>query len=160
MTKDEQTIANLNLQFISYAKAHGKLYWLNDTKQKRIIAVPSKKATTSLFYGALFLCEDYENNKHKLHSYYNNSIPYTNATMKEDLYDFSKIIAIPILFSNLKDIEKNNYKMGEPVECACFVANSCNENTRYAISKPYHRMKSVDAKSFIKLVKEKSNGRS
>lgn len=157
MTVDEQCAANLNLNFISYAITHGKLYWLNDTKRKRVISIPSNKST-SLIYGGLFLCEDYESNKHKLHAYYNNSIPFTGNTVIEDLYDLSDITAIPIIFSSLKSIEHNEFKRGEPVECSCFVANFFNQLVEDAVRKPYHRMKGVDAVSFIKSVKERTNG--
>lgn len=157
MTIEEQCAANLNLKLISYAIIHGKLYWLNDTKKKRIISIPSNRST-SLIYGGLFLCEDYENNKHKLHAYYNNSIPFTGNTVIEDLYDFSEVTAIPIVFSSLKDIEQNDYKKGIPVECSCFVANFSNRLVGDTVRKPYHKMKGVDAVNFIKSVKEKSNG--
>lgn len=155
MTRQEQSFANLNLKFISYATVHGKLIWVNDTKRKRTIIIPST-TTSSLVYGGLFICEDYNVDKYKLHAYYNNSIPYIGNTALEDIYDLSTNTAIPILFKNIKDIEKNKYEKGTPVECSSFVANFLNSDVNYALSKQYHKMKGVDAKYYIQMIKENS----
>lgn len=157
MTKTEQANANLSLEFISFAQINSKLYWLTDGKRKRLLLMPTKGLTTNLVYGGIFLLKDYENNRHKLHSYYNNSIPYTSMTMIEDLYDFVDVQVTPIKFSSLKCIEVNNYTKGELVECSSFIGNLSNRIVKYNTKRSYYKSKGVDKEHFITLVKENVN---
>ena len=160
MTAKEQNVANLKLQFISFAQIKAKGYWLNDDKQRRIFVQlsPEGSRSTNLFYGGLFLLKGYEENKHKLHSYYNNSFPYLNMTVQEDLYELANATAYPIKFNSLRDVEKCNYEHGTAIECFCFVGNARNKKIQYCMKRRgYYRQNNVDSKSFIQLIKDKKN---
>lgn len=111
-----------------------------------------------MIYGAIYICENYEFEKYKIHAYYNNSIPFTSITMKEDLYDYCELQVTPISFSSLKNIEKSKYKMGEPILCNCFTSNQKNDRVRFVTKRKYYKVKNVDVKNFIKLIKENTIG--
>lgn len=155
MTKKEQKLTGLNLKFVAYAQVKAKAYWVNDNKRKRIFLIPSKGVSTKLMYGAIFLLKNYEENKYKLHAYYNNSFAYLNMTIKEDLYDFSNVIISPIKFNSLKNIELCNYTYGNPIECVCFIGNEKNNKIQNSIKRRrYYKENNVDQKNFIQLIRD------
>ena len=157
ITNQEQTNSRLPFEFVSFAQLNSKMYWLSDGKRRRVFTVPPKRMTTNLIYGGLFVLKDYEHNRHKLHSYYNNSMPYTGGTMIEDLYDLVNVRVTPIKFSSLKNIVDNVYVKGEAVECSSFFGNLVNKDVCYCASKPYHRQKGVDMNNFIRLIKDQTS---
>lgn len=159
MTKHEQECANLDLEFIAFGQISAKMYWLNDTKRKRVFAMVPPIKTTSLVYGGIFLLKDYEHNRYKLHAYYNNSMPYTDCTLIEDLYEMRTVNVIPISFGSLKDLESGKYKKGNPVECFAFFGNPVNKQIQYNAARRYYKLKGVDKDSFIKLIREQVNER-
>jgi hypothetical protein len=156
MTKEEQLKVNLELEFICAAQINSKMYWMNDGKRRRYFIILPTGQTTNLTYGGIFVLKDYEHNKHKLHSYYNNSIPFTSSTMREDLFDMKKGRVTPIRFDSITSIESNQYLKGESVECSFFVGNPSNSRIQYNSNKYYYRTKGVEVISFLKMVKENS----
>ena len=159
MTKHEQECANLDLEFIAFGQISAKMYWMTDTKRKRIFATNPPIKTTSLIYGGIFLLKDYEHNRYKLHTYYNNSIPYTDCILIEDLYEMRNVNVVPISFGSLKDLESGKYKKGNSIECFSFFGNPVNKQIQYNTARRYYKLKGVDGDSFIKLIREKVNER-
>ena len=151
-----QKTLRIDLEFVCFAKASAKMYWLNDSKCKRLFFIPNQGVSTKNVYGALFLLKDYETAKHKLHSFYNNSIPYTGETMCEDLYELTQISIIPIKFNSLSDFEQNKVVTGTSTKCYSFMGNPVNKQVQNSINKKrYYRTKSIDRDSFVGLIKEK-----
>lgn len=151
-TKEEQEKAGLKLHPVMFGQTQAKQFFVNDSKQKRTFIIPSKK--NSFIYGVIYLVQDYEEQKHKLHSYYYNSKPFTEQEMKEDLYSFKKIKVTPISFGSLKDIEHCTYDKGEELDCYCFVGNLNNKKIKHSVEKRYYRINKLFNKSFIEMISE------
>lgn len=161
MIRQEQELTGINLQFVSFGQLQGKPYWITDTKKKRIFCIPSKGRSTKLIYGGLFIVKNYEYDRLKLHSYYNNSIQYTTRTLPSDLYDLAKVTITPIKFDSLINIENNIYSKGRKTECSCFVGNPINERIKFNIARgKYYGIRSVDSNNFITMIKENANVKS
>ena len=154
MTKDYQKLTGIDLEFVCYAKTYARTYWIDDSKKKRRFTVYDKKKSMKTVYGALFHVKDYEKDKHRLHSIYNNSIPFTAQTHREDLYDFVEIQAFPIKFKALQDFLTNNVVVGEPIRCMSFVGNLSNAKVKKYSKTSYHRCTDIDKDNFITLIKE------
>lgn len=144
MLKTNQEKLNANLEFVSAGIINAKRYRLNDTKKYRTFIIP--KNTTNLIYGGIFLVRAYEEEKYKLHAWYNNSIPFTNQTMKEDLFDCQTLIITPL--KKLKPICNVN------IDALCFVGNQHNDIILHSVAKPYWRIKGSDTDSFNKMINE------
>lgn len=156
MTAKEHDIVSLDLDFIAYGQIRGKLYFLNDDKKKRMFAVPSKGNSTKLVYGGIFLLKNYEEQKYKLHSYYNNSEAFTDTTFIEDLFEICEIDVTPIKFDCLSSIENGRYEKGKIIKCETFVGNTYNSKIKNSIKRGrYYRVQNVDAKSFIQMIKDR-----
>jgi hypothetical protein len=157
MTEDEQKKVRLDLEFIGYGVVNAKLYFFNDDKKKRLFINPVKGGSTELVYGGIFKLNDYAVNEHKLHSYYNSSVPFTGYSFLEDIFIPQTIEVKPILFTSLKEIELCTYQRLQGIECLCFVGNPQNKKVKNSIKRGrYYRIRSVDARSFIRLVGEKN----
>lgn len=160
MTKEEQTKIGIDLDFIGYGVTNAKLYFFNDDKKKRLFINPVKGGSIELVYGGIYKLDNYEINKHKLHSYYNNSIPFTGFSFREDIYVPEDIKVEPIIFYSLEEIEKCTYQKLDSIECFCFVGNLQNKKIQHSLSRgKYYRRFSVDARNFIKLVGEKNGSK-
>ena len=157
MTEDEQKKLRLDLDFVGYGEVNAKLYFFNDDKKKRLFINPVKGGSTELVYGGIFRLDDYSVNQHKLHSYYNSSVPFAGYSFREDIFVPQIIEVKPIIFSDLRDIEKCIYGRLKSIECLSFVGNLQNKKIKNSISRGrYYRVHSVDARNFIKLVGEKN----
>lgn len=154
MTKEEQKLIRIKLDFVSFGQIKGKMYWFNDGKKKRLFALPGKGVSTKLIYGGLFKIDEYELQKHRLHAYYYNSLPFTEHNFIEDMYVFKKTIMLPIRFNSLTSLKQNNYIKGEPIECEVFFGNPNNRQIQYNASKHYYKLGGVDTKNFITMIKE------
>jgi hypothetical protein len=153
MTLRERRLNKMNMKLLSYAQTHGKLYWFNDGKKKRIFAMPVKGASTKIIYGALFETQNYEFIKHKLNSYYYNASAFIGENTENDLYVLTNTIAYPIKFDSLSGLQKQQYTKGNPVECEIFIGNLQNKLIKKNHTK-YHKLSGVDVDSFVTLIKE------
>ena len=99
MTKKEQELINIysNLSFVSFGCVKGKIIWYREPTKKKSVLIPSYKPTTKQVYGAIYLLEDYQNNKHRLHSYYGSTEVYNNyltpTLLPLSITTFEKIIS-------------------------------------------------------------------
>lgn len=148
MLKEIQKKLNVKLQFLSAGVINAKRYRLNDTKHYREFIIP--KHTTNLIYGGIFLVRNYDENKYKLHAWHNNSIPFTNQTMKEDLYDCQILKITPIKFKDTV----NTCVCGECISAICFIGNINNKQVKHSINKPYWKIIRNDFDRFYKMVSE------
>lgn len=157
MTKEEQTIGNLNLKFLSYGCIKGKSCWIRDRALKRIYIVPPKGLTTKMVYGGIFAIQDYEENKHKLFSYYSSTSAYTGEESKWDIFAMRQMNVTPIKFNTIKDIKNCTFTTGVPIECSCFIGNPLNARIKYNSERyRYYKVPGIDIKNFIKLIKERN----
>lgn len=158
MTKAEQKKLGVEIQFICYGVVSAKLYFFNDDKKKRLFIDPVKGGSTELVYGGIFEVKEYSIYEHKLHSYYNSSVPFTGFSFQEDMFIPETIRVKPIIFSSLKEIEKCTYQRLQDIECFVFVGNLQNKKIRWSVKRgKYYRVHSVDANSFVKMIGE-NNG--
>lgn len=159
MTLRVQTLTSIPIQLITPAQLSAKMYWVTDTKKKRPFLIPESGVSTKIVYGGVFLLKEYEHFQHKLHSYYNNSIPFTTRTIKEDLFDLQVVKPRPIRFSGLKELQRCKYEIGEEVDCECFVGNGANHLIWHCMQRrKYYKLKNINATAFIEMVKENMNG--
>lgn len=153
MTKAEQKKIGVSATFIAYGVISAKLYFFNDDKKKRLFIDPVKGGSTDLVYGGIFKIEELSIYEHKLHSYYNNLLPFTGFTFQEDIFVPEVIQVKPIIFSSLKEIEKCAYQRLQNIECSVFVGNLQNKKIKNSIKRGrYYRRHSVDANSFITMI--------
>lgn len=154
MTFRERQLSNLlQMKLLTYAQMHGKLYWFNDGKKKRIFAMPVKSKSTKVVFGALFEVKDYELLKHKLHSYYYDASVFVGEPTQNDLYTLTSTIAYPIKFDSLSGLQRQRYTKGSPIECEFFAGNLQNKLINKNHTK-YHKLSGVDVDSFVTLIKE------
>lgn len=157
LTKQERDKIHLDLQFISLAQMQGKMYWYTDSKKKWIFAVPQD--TSKVIYGGLFLMKDYDLHKHRIHAYYNNSIGSSGKTFIENTYDLSNVQVRPIKISSLSDLLTGRYKVGDGVDCKCFVGNLQNNRMNFNSKRQrYYGTQRIDKESFITLIEEQNGG--
>ena len=157
LTSQERKKIHLDLQFISFAQMQGKMYWYTDGKKKWIFAVP--KDTSKLIYGAIFLMKDYDLHKHKIHAYYNNSIGSSGKTFIENTYDYIPATVRPIKLTSLSDLLSGRYKVGDKMECKCFVGNLQNARMNFNSNRQrYYGKQRIDKESFITLIEEQNGG--
>lgn len=154
MTKDEQELTELPLEFISLGQMKGKLRWVNDTKKRRLFAIPNKGISTKVIFGAIFLLKEYEHNMHKLHGYYHNSIPLTSHTLSEDLYQPSKTKIRLIRTASIKFLADGDYEVGPEVECDVFIGNVNNKRIQNSLKKRYYEHRNIHAPSYLQMIKE------
>lgn len=157
LTQQERDKVHLDLQFISFAQMQGKMYWFTDGKKRWIFAVPQD--TSKVVYGALFLMKDYDLHKHRIHAYYNNSIGSIGKTLIENSFDLFNVKTRPIKFSTLSELLTGRYKIGEAVDCMCFVGNLQNPRMNFNSSRQrYYGTQRIDKESFITLIEEQNGG--
>ena len=157
MTQQEQQIAKLidDMKFISFGCSRGKSYWIRVGNKKRTFFIPQTKITTKQLYGGIYLLNNYENNKYKLHSYYNNMYPYLNKNTTHDLYILGTTTVTPIKFNSLKELEQCKFARGRPIQCSSFIGNSSNTNITHNMKNyRYYGIRGTDTKEFLQLVKE------
>lgn len=154
MTADEQSLINVPLRLVSFAQMQARMYQVNDTKKKRLLAFPKPGVSTKVVYGGLFLLRDFEFHQHKLHSYYYSCTPFTGIEAVEDMFVMKDVTVRPIRFQNLASLAASNYEVGECVSCAAFVGNARNKKIQNSLKKKYWTAKNIDKGSFIKMVKE------
>ena len=162
MTKDEQKVSNIEMEFISFGLINAKMSRVttrydpsNKIILKRIFATPINGI--HVVFGGIFLLKNYERDVYKIHTYYDNSMMFLGNTMKEDLYDFVEIAVTPIKFNSIDDIKTCNYKIGNDVMCGTFIGNQANERISYNIKQKLYRMPAMDKESYIQLIKEIKN---
>lgn len=160
LCEEERKLLKTDTEFLTYAVVYGKMYWFNDSKKRRKFITPANNNLAALarVYGAIFLMKDYDNYYLTVHSYYNNSKPYTNKTLIEDMFVMTDVLAFPFKMKNIMDMNTGNLEFGKPVECSSFVGNIMNKKIAHSLSKPYYKHKPIDKGSFIKLVGE-NNGK-
>jgi len=157
MTVDEQVLAEIPLEFLSLGQMQGRLRWFNDTKKRRLFAVPNNGYSTKVIYGGIFLLKEYEHFMHKLHSYYHNSFPYTNRTIREDMYVLTPVSVRPLKISSLSGLAKGEYEVGEAIMCETFIGNTMNPQIKNSMKKRYYEHKNIYAPSYLQMVKENYN---
>lgn len=154
MTKGEQALTEIPLEFISCGQIPARMRWVNDTKKRRLFIVPNKSYATRVVYGGIFLLKEYEHHAHKLHSYYHNSMPFAEKTLVEDLYELTVLPVRPIRTTSLLGLSKGKYEVGEPVECNVFIANQKNKRIQNSLKKRYYEHRNIHVPSFLQMIKE------
>jgi len=154
MTGEEQAMTKIPLVFLSFGQMQGRMRFINDTKKRRYFVTPNYGRSTKVVFGGIFLLKDYEFYEHKLHSYYNNSLPYAGKTMKEDLYDFAVVKARQISMTSLKNLADGRYEVGNVIECFTFVGNQENSRIQHSMSKRYYKCRNICKIPFVKMVEE------
>lgn len=159
MTVSEQQLLGLDAKFLSYAVVNAKMYWFADReygklrrKKKKTFIIP--KQGTKLVYGALFEISNYETAKLKIHSYYYSLSEFIGEKSTHDLFTLTPLLATPIRFKRVSQLETSTYDRGTPIECECFVGNLNNPTIQYNSSKPYYYLQGIDEKNYIEMIKE------
>ena len=154
MTKEYQEIMRLPVKFLSLGLVNAKLYFYNDTKQRRKFIIPNEKQSSSVVFGSLFLFKDYDDYKLHLHSFYNNeAILETSYT--EDHYILSKIQVTPIKAKTYEDLLRSNIEYLDKLECETFIGNLKNDKIIHSITHRHYKMGAMDTKNFKQLLKER-----
>lgn len=130
MLKEYQKILETNMDFVSFGYVRGKLYnFSKKTNDYRYFLKPMRR-TLDIVYGAIFVINNWEWDKLKLCSFYNNSIPFNGETIQSDIFDLKKIDVVPIKFSSIKEFTEVKYEVGESIECHVFIGNENNEDIK------------------------------
>lgn len=153
MLKEQQKILEVNMQFVSFAYAKGKLYNISKRKKMERFVLTNRTKTLEVVYGAIFLVSNWEWDKMKLCSFYSNSIPYSGETLDSDLFDLVSINVVPIKFNSIEEFVNLEYKVLEPIDCLAFVENKENEYVKKRANFRY-KSKYYDKSSFYKKIIE------
>lgn len=150
--KSRQAYLGIDMEFVGFAVINAKLYFFNDSKQKKKVIVPSDNI--HLVFGSLYRIPNYEEVEHKLHSLHYSALPFCGYESDSDIYVLRKVKSTLIAFNSLSDLYENKFKRLKEVECDAFVCNENNKIIKHSLSKRYYRLYKSADESFIERIKE------
>ena len=157
MLQDIQELTNIQMDFVSYGLIKGKLYWVNDTKKHRTTLLPINKNTVFCAFGAIFVINDFEEQRLRIESYYGSSLSIIGENIQSDLYKLEEVVITPIKFNSLQDFIDCKFEESDKISCLSFVANTENSIVKNSLSKRrYYSLGNFDTDVFIKLIKERN----
>lgn len=154
MTKEYQEVLRLPLKLVSLGLINAKLYFYNDTKQRRKFIIPNEKQSSSIVFGGLFLLKDYNEYKFHIHSFYNNEAMLETSFI-EDFYVLSRVQVTPIKAKTYKDLLRSNIEYLDRLECEAFIGNLNNKKILHSITHRHYKMGAMDTTNFKQLLKER-----
>lgn len=154
MTKEYQEVLRLPLKLVSLGLINAKLYFYNDTKQRRKFIIPNEKQSSSIVFGGLFLLENYNEYKLHIHSFYNNEA-ILEASFIEDFYKLSPVQVTPIKAKTYEDLLRSNIEYLDRLECEAFIGNLNNKKILHSITHRHYKMGAMDTQNFKQLLKER-----
>lgn len=154
MTKEYQEILRLPLKLVSLGLINAKLYFYNDTKQRRKFIIPNEKQSSSIVFGGLFLLENYNEYKFHIHSFYNNEAILETSYI-EDFYKLSPVQVTPIKAKTYEDLLRSNIEYLDRLECEAFIGNLNNKKIIHSITHRHYKMGAMDTQNFKQLLKER-----
>ena len=156
LTKDEQNLLGLDMEFICYAKARANLYYRFESKQKQTFIIPNRTKKTGMVFGAVFYINEEGEPDFKLSAYYNNSEYFTGIKTQNDTYIREWIKIKQIRITALNDINKQSYIEGNETDVIVYAGNLNNKLIQKSVKKgKTYRMNPVDAKYFKILFNER-----
>lgn len=154
MTKEYQEVLRLPLKLVSLGLINAKLYFYNDTKQRRKFIIPNEKQSSSIVFGGLFLLENYNEYKFHIHSFYNNEA-ILETSFIEDFYKLSPVQVTPIKAKTYEDLLRSNIEYLDRLECETFIGNLNNKKIIHSITHRHYKMGAMDTQNFKQLLKER-----
>lgn len=151
-----RTHSKIPLEFISFAKTEGSMYWHNRNVDTFVLT-ERRRYANNYVYGAIFLITHFEFYIRQIDSYQACSLSALHVNHNRDLHHRVVRDVVPISFDTVDEFERVLYRERESIKCHMYVGNLKHPKIAKRLAsqkRSYRIIDGVDKEPFKQLIRE------